>query len=76
MKRITRAIVVCARPRGCGWSWERVTTRRHWWSRPVTEWGGPVFEDGNRCAFRWRSDERFRDEYADCLRHLVTDRAA
>lgn len=62
--------VVCARPNGCGWSWELRAVRRHWWSRPELTWHGPVFEDGSCVAARLQSNEEFLGNYGDCLRHL------
>jgi len=62
--------IVCERPAGCGWWWTFKTTRKHWWSRPVTTYFGPMFENGDTIAARTMSAELFSGEYADCQPHM------
>ena len=63
--------VVCARPGGCGWSWDRITVG-FWWKHTYV-YGGPIFEHGpdDRVAYRLITAEEFDSYYVDCQRHLV-----
>lgn len=56
--------LVCARPKGCGSSFDRITVDN------IHVWGGPIFEDGNRTCYGLLTDDDIRDQYADCVRHL------